>query len=147
LARQQSPAARHFPGAQFGRRARRAWTEVGQRQAKLDQAVVLLASERLGDQLRRIEQFPERISRAGELMADLCGAEAWIYSHEQNSRIRDQDVRQRTQASHGGIILSAAEIPRLHPGKRDENSPLRQPFKDWYRSRIRAPWKRAANFV
>ena len=94
LPREDSLTRDHFRRAQFGRRPRRPRAQAGQGQIEFHQARIILARERVGHEPRRIEQPPERIAGAREMMTHLLGAKTWVDPDEQDSRPRFQDVAQ-----------------------------------------------------
>src|SRR5208282_1237181 len=92
----------HLIGAQFGRGTRRARAQIGQRHPEPGELLVLGKAERLGHQARSIQKPPERISRTRKMMPDRFGAETRVYPHEQDARVRRDDVAER----HEAIIAS-----------------------------------------
>ncbi len=58
---------------------------------------IILKSDRLGHETRRIEQFPEAVRKAGEVMAGQRGPHAGVDTHEQDANAGTNPVAQRRQ--------------------------------------------------
>ena len=90
---QRAPAARDLGGAELGGGARRARAEVGERDAEFREALILFVAEQDGRQRRRVDEPPERVAVAGEVMADGAGAPPGIDADQQQARAAlDDDV-------------------------------------------------------
>ena len=63
--------------------------DVGQTEAPVGQAPIVLVSQWLGYELRLIQEFPEPIRVTGEVMAYGCRSKAWVDADEEdpNSRL------------------------------------------------------------
>jgi hypothetical protein len=97
LREQLSPAACELGAPQLGRTARRSGREVGQRVAVLREPMILERRNQLGREARGVEQPPERIARACEVMAELARACARVDPDEQDLGPVADDVRQPVQ--------------------------------------------------
>src|SRR5205823_11983863 len=81
--------------AQVRGRPRGSRAEVGHRHPELDETPIVGVSERFRDEMRRVQESPERIALPGKMMADGLGAQSWIDTDEEDLRARSQHVAQR----------------------------------------------------
>ena len=94
------PPQHSFAGHVLGRFERvdpwrRAWNQVGDAQAPLDQPSIVEGPDGLVDQLRVEEKLPETIRIAGEMMADSGGSDAGVDADQQHADRRPDAIFER----------------------------------------------------
>jgi hypothetical protein len=90
-----SLAALDLLATQLGGGAGGARAKVGKREAEFGEPVILRMRQFDRDETGCIQQPPERIAGAGEVMADRFGAQAGIDPDKQHPGLRREDVAQR----------------------------------------------------
>ena len=116
-AREAGAARFEFVGRELGGRAGRARADVGEREATRRQAYVVFVRERLRHELRGVEQSPERIPRAGEVMADFGRAQRRIDADEEDARPRAEKGWQAAHHDHAICVKQSRCRMSSTPGK------------------------------
>ena len=97
----------------------RAGTNVGERDAELGKVAVILGSEQRRRNSRRVQQTPEGVAEAGEVVAYLGRAQARVDSDQQQPRSRRGHVVQTLQGQTRSIHLGDKELPLARGGATD----------------------------